>query len=536
MNRSVTIIDCTLRDGGYYNSWDFEHQLINDYFVAMSSIKVDFVEVGFRSLKNEGFKGGCAFSSDNFLNSLSIPNYLKDKLGVMVNGSELSDPQTQINNLEKLFTSKKKSPISLVRIACSIQAFVDCLPAANWLKDKGYLVGFNLMQVTERELPLVENLSKQASQYPIDVLYFADSLGNLFPKNVIKIIETLKKHWSKSLGIHTHDNMGQAVANTLQAIESGVSWIDCTVSGMGRGAGNAQTEYLLILLKNRGELNNVFKLYSLIRKYFLPMKHKYGWGVNQYYYLAGKHNIHPTYIQKMLQDSRYNDEDIISVINYLKSSGGKKFSLNTLDIAKNFYSKIPKGVWCPSDILKEKELLIIGTGPSVIRYKLVIEEYIKDRNPYVIALNTESSISQNLIDARAACHPVRLLADYESYLNMPQPLITPLSMLPSEVKEKFLGKKVFDFGLVISSNTFSFDVNFCTLPNLLVMSYTLSIAASGQVSKISLVGFDGYEEGDEKNNEFQKVFDLFQLHAKDLKIVSLTPTKYHLKVTSIYGC
>jgi 4-hydroxy 2-oxovalerate aldolase len=69
----LNLIDCTLRDGGYYNDWDFEPELVQDYLLAMDALQIDFVEIGFRSLKNDGFKGGCAFSTDAFLSSLAIP-------------------------------------------------------------------------------------------------------------------------------------------------------------------------------------------------------------------------------------------------------------------------------------------------------------------------------------------------------------------------------------------------------------------------------------------------------------------------------
>jgi len=175
----IKLLDCTLRDGGYYNSWDFEPDLIQDYLESMEHLQVDFVEIGFRSLKNEGFNGGVAFSTDFFLNKLSIPAGLADKIGVMINGSEIANLKTQISSLEKLFNPKAKSPVTLVRIACHINEFNDCLPAAKWLKKQGYLVGFNLMQIADQSLEKITELAKNANNYPIDVLYFADSMGSL---------------------------------------------------------------------------------------------------------------------------------------------------------------------------------------------------------------------------------------------------------------------------------------------------------------------------------------------------------------------
>ena len=96
------LLDCTLRDGGYYNNWEFDLDLVNDYLQAMDKLKMDFVEIGFRSLKKNGFKGGFAYSTDEFLNCLKIPKKLNSKIGVMINGSEISDQNTQITNLNRL--------------------------------------------------------------------------------------------------------------------------------------------------------------------------------------------------------------------------------------------------------------------------------------------------------------------------------------------------------------------------------------------------------------------------------------------------
>ena len=86
-----------------------------------------------------------------------------------------------------------------------------------------------------------------------DVLYFADSLGNMREEDIIKTISLLRNNWFKDLGIHTHNNKGLALSNTLVALRNGVNWVDSTVRGMGRGAGNAETEILL------SELNRIYK-------------------------------------------------------------------------------------------------------------------------------------------------------------------------------------------------------------------------------------------------------------------------------------
>ncbi|MFM2484523.1 aldolase catalytic domain-containing protein [Celerinatantimonas yamalensis] len=534
VKNKVIHLDCTLRDGGYYNDWDFSIALVSEYLQAMAALQVDFVEIGLRSLKNEGFKGGFAFSTDSFLSSLPIPTELSDKIAVMINGAELINNQKE--TLSKLFGPKLQSPVSLVRIACHVHEFEACLSAANWLKEQGYLVGFNLMQVADRSYEQMTSLARKANNYPIDVLYFADSMGSLSPKDMSSIIQAFQAGWKGALGIHTHDNMGQAVANTLQAIRNGVIWVDSTVTGMGRGPGNAQTEYLAMALAPYRPFNgNPTKLFELIHKRFKSLQVQYGWGTNPYYYMAGQFGIHPTYIQEMLQDSRYSDEDIIAVIEYLKVEGGKKFSLNTLEAARHFYSGEPRGTWSPKTIIKGRDVLIVGTGPGVVKYCSAIEAFIEQYHPYVIALNTQKALREELINARAACHPVRLLADCQEHLTLQQPLITPASMLPEEIKQALSVKKLLDFGVSINNTGFEFFDNYAQLPTSLVMAYSLAIATCGQAKRIFLVGFDGYPDGDPRNNESESIVKEYLSSNCPLELISLTPTRYHMKKQSLFG-
>jgi len=539
-SRNIKLLDCTLRDGGYYNNWDFSPSLIKDYLEAMVSIQADYVEIGFRLISNNDFKGGCAFSTDNYINSLNIPEALKNKIGVMVNGSDILSQgnfKSGIHEvLERLFTSKKQSPVSLVRIACHMHEFEHCLPAATWLKNKGYKVGFNLMQINTVDDLEIAKLLKLANSYPIDVLYFADSMGSLNTQQITSTIQIFKSSWDGEIGIHAHDSMGNAVNNSMQAVNDGASWVDCTVTGMGRGPGNAQSEYLSIELDAHRNLNtNKTKLLKLIRNHFKLLKEQYGWGVNPYYYLAGKYSVHPTYIQKMITDTRYNEEDIVLVIHYLKEQGGGKFNPDVLETARHFYSGEAKGTWEPEKIIKNNNVLIIGAGPSTIRHSNAIESYIRKHRPFVIALNAQKSISEDLINTRAACHPVRILADCHEYLNLPQPLIAPASMLPNNVKQQLSQKELLDFDIAVDEKGFTFNASNCTLPNLLVLSYVLAIATSGKAKQILLAGFDGYGADDPRRKEIDNIFNLYREAQGNVDFFSITETRYEIPIKSVYG-
>ena len=535
MSNEPLLLDCTLRDGGYHNDWDFPVDLIEEYLRAMVAASVDFVELGFRSLEADGFRGGCAYTTDGFIRQLDVPTGLT--LGVMVNTGELNRHESGVEAaIDILFTPADDSPVTLVRLATHFVEVDAALAACNRLHELGYLVGVNLMQIADRTDAEIEEVARRAAAEPPDVLYFADSLGSMDAVQTSRIIGVLRREWNGPLGIHTHDNMGRALVNSLQAMEDGVSWIDATVTGMGRGPGNAKTEHLAIeVAECRHTRLDIAPLLSLVEHRFRPMQAEYGWGTNTYYYLAGKYGIHPTYVQAMLADSRYADEDVLAVLGHLQEAGGKKFSVEALETGRNFYDSRPAGTWAPASLLEGRDLLVLGSGPGVSAHRCAIVEYIKSTRPVVVAFNTDSVLDDGLIDLRIASHPFRLLSNAAAHLKLPQPLVTPASMLPESVRMSLEGKELLDFGLTVQEDTFEFAERHCVLPTSLTVAYALAIAASGRSGRVYLAGFDGYSSDDPRNVEVDKLLMGYLAESGVPELLAITPSRFAVAAGSVYS-
>ena len=534
--KNIEIIDCTLRDGGYYNNWDFSLNLINDYLKALPAAGVECIELGFRSLYKSSFKGACAYTKDNFIDSLLIPK--KIKIAVMVNASDLINygSKNTIVNTKLLFQNKKKSKVHLVRIAAHHYEIKKMIKVIILLKKLGYKVALNVMQIADRSENEIKSISKLLSKTPLDILYFADSMGSLELDKLSQIISFIKTYWKKDLGIHTHDNMSRAAINTNVAINNGVQWIDGTITGMGRGPGNAKTEYLVIEYeKLLARKVNILPLLKVIDEHFKPLMNKYNWGTNPFYFLAGMHGIHPTFIQTMLGNNRFSNSDVLSSIEHLKKSGGKKFNKDLLNPNDKIYNGKCPGKWLPRKKMLNKEVLIIGTGPSAIEYKNILENYIIKKKPFVIALNTQKSISEKLINVRATCNALTLISDRNKFKKIKQPLIVPLSRMSGEIKNYLKSNKIFDFGLEVKNKKFQFMNHYAVLPNSLVASYALGIATSGKAKRILLAGFDGYPSDDPRRVEMDEVLALYQKFKNKTKILSITPTRYKVASVSIYA-
>ena len=140
-----------------------------------------------------------------------------------------------------------------------------------------------------------------------------------------------------------------------------------------------------------------------------------------------------------------------------------------------------------------------------------------------------------MIDVRAACHPVRILADSSAHSALPQPLVLPASMLSGNINKAFQNKNVLDFGISIQENTFRFESNYSVLPNSLVFSYALAIAASGRAARIVLAGFDGYGADDPRTSEINNLLYNFTNTPNTPPLISITPTQYKVSTSSVYA-
>jgi 4-hydroxy 2-oxovalerate aldolase len=536
METSLKVLDCTLRDGGYYNQWDFESDLVTRYLSSIKKSNVQVVELGLRSFPQESFLGAFAYTTDDYIRTLDLDSSVL--IGVMVDAKTLlKSPYTIKDGLQKLFTDKSDSPVGLVRVAAHFTEVEQCKEIATTLKQMGYKVGFNLMQAGGRShSELTSKAALIKSWQSVDILYFADSLGNMDCNEVIRIIQALKIEWNGELGIHTHNNKGVAIQNTFTAIQYGVTWLDSTMTGMGRGAGNAQTEILLLELNKAYSCDyRVEELFELVLTDFYPMQKDMGWGANLLYHLAANYDIHPSYIQEMLGDDRYAIEDILKTIEFIKPLNTTSFKNELLQQAKIEPMGSMTGTWDASGWCKNNDVLLLGAGPSLVKHKKAIVQYILEHSPKVIALNVLHDFPEELIDMHVASHDSRILVEGSNYAELKKPIVLPLEKIKTSLGSAIFNCQLKDYGLNVVDGVLNIGKTECTLPNSLAAGYAFSIATIGGANNLLLVGFDGYPIDDNKQNEMNTLIKLYNELDFSINIQSLTATSYNVKKSSIYA-
>lgn len=286
MSKNSKIVDCTIRDGGLVNNWDFSVDFVQNLYESLNAAGVDYMEIGYKNspklLGGADASGPWRFLNDDFLRKV-IPNKKDTKLSALVDIGRVD---------ENDILPRNESMIDLIRVACYSKDVDKAIQLSSKFHDMGYETTINIMALSNvMEKDLLENL-EMMKDAPVDVVYVVDSFGSLEMSDIHFLVDKFKNHLpNKKLGIHAHNNLQLAFANTLTASQMGVEFLDSSVYGMGRAAGNCPTELLVTRLKN--PKFNLRPLVDFIERYMIPLREKEEWGYIIPYMITGTLDEHP---------------------------------------------------------------------------------------------------------------------------------------------------------------------------------------------------------------------------------------------------
>ena len=286
----IKVVDCTIRDGGLVNNFYFDDEFVRNLYTANVAAGVEYMEFGYKASK-EIFDvkefGKWKFCDEQDIRDIVGDNNTDLKISVMADVGR--------TDYKKDIIPKTDSVIDMIRIATYINTIPAAIEMIHYCAEMGYETTINIMAVStaaESELDLALDLLAQSE---VGTIYLVDSYGSLYPEQIRRLADKYLKvaeKYGKKVGIHAHNNQHLAFANTIEACTVGVSYLDATMSGMGRGAGNCNMELLLGFLRNpKYSLNPVLKF---LQNQMLPLK-KTGlvWGCDVQYMLTGQQNQHP---------------------------------------------------------------------------------------------------------------------------------------------------------------------------------------------------------------------------------------------------
>lgn len=282
----LNILDCTIRDGGLMNDSRFDDKVVRAIYDCCADSGINYMEIGFKNSKklySPDKYGAWRFCDESDILRIIGDSKREVKLAAMADTGK-SDYKTDI-------LPKDKSPLDLIRVACYSHQINDALDMVKDAKDKGYEVSLNLMAICAlKESELSRDL-EILSESDADIIYLMDSFGSLFCENVRYLMEKYRRSLSaagKKIGFHAHNNLQLAFAKSIEAVECGVDFIDATMAGLGRGAGNCAMELMLGYVGR-----DVRSSLKCVQNHIEPMREKLGWGFANSYMITGFLNEHP---------------------------------------------------------------------------------------------------------------------------------------------------------------------------------------------------------------------------------------------------
>jgi len=304
VREDVKVFDCTIRDGGLVNNFHFTDEFVKAQYETCVEAGIDYMEIGKNNsptLMSEEEYGPWNFCKEEDIRRIVGNNDTNMKIAVM---SDIG------RTVKEELLPKSESVVDMIRIATYIHQIPAAIELVEEAHAKGYETTINIMAISKSFDDELSEVLDVVSKSSVDVIYIADSFGSFYPEQINKLTEKYLKVAEangKKVGIHAHNNMQLAYANTIEALTYGTSFLDVTISGLGRGAGNCPMELLIGFLKNpKYKLMPVLKF---IEEFIIPLEKELDWGYSIPYMLTGQLNEHPRAAMKARdeKDTKYRD-------------------------------------------------------------------------------------------------------------------------------------------------------------------------------------------------------------------------------------
>lgn len=470
------ILDCTLRDGGYLVDKKFGEENIQGIINGLVDTGIDIVEIGF--LQNEGFGDGKTV----FLNSKEAEKYIPQEKGNSIFAAFADYSRYDVNNLDE-FTGKS---FSAVRACFFKHERKEVIRFCEEVKRKGYLLFVQPVDVlgyTDIELiELIEEINR-IEPYCFSIV---DTFGSMYEDDLQRVFSLIHHNLNPNckIGFHSHNNLQMSSALSqffLQLARTKRNVVvDATISGMGRGAGNTPTELVAQYMVDKlGYSYDIDSLLDVIDHYMRNIRSQAEWGYNTEFYIAGAYSAHVNNIAYLTKKNSIRSKDIRYILNNLGQSNRKRYDYDMLD--KIYMKHLAADIDDLADfeklrsIFKDKNVVILAAGKSIVQQKERITQYVQDNDAIVISINYEH---ENLpCDYMYISNKKR----YQGFENKEKvPVIFTSNIKDKAEEDEFM----ISFVRLIKCGWENMDNSAILLLRLL--------NALG-VKKIGIAGFDGYD-------------------------------------------
>lgn len=511
--KNIQILDCTLRDGGRIINCQFENTVIRGMIQNLTDANIDIIEMGFlRSKELTHYEQNSTF----FTEVKQMKPFLSKKRKNTVYVAFADFGMYDFACLEKC----DGETITGIRVGFTKDQFINQRDKIRndffRVKEQGYRLyvqGVNTLAYTDRELLELIDIINEIKPYSFGIV---DTYGAMYLEDITHYYSLVDYNLSKEIciDIHTHNNfqLSFAFAQQIISLASGKRKIilDATLNGMGKCAGNLNTELIVDFLVRKKDYDyDIDEILDVIDRYLYPIKKKYHWGYSIPAFMAGIYKAHPNNIIYLTEKYRLNSKDIKYIISGIDERTRQRYDYDKI---QTVYKKYCTYIVDDSCVIKDlaaiftnRHVLILVPGKSIITYQDKIENCISNRKPIVICVNF---------------YPKNTYYDYLFYANtihwekISRRVERKKSIVTSNIHVDTEGTYLVDYTSLIMEESFLYDNSTIMLLNLLKKL---------QVSKITLAGFDGFKTDEENyiDNTFPDMGDRNIIKKKNDEVKSL---------------
>lgn len=383
----IKILDCTLRDGGYVNDFSFGEKVISEMVCRLARANVDIIECGF-------LKSGCNDKDKSLFGSIQAAQKIigvKNRNVMYV--AMIQYGAISIHEIQEY----DGNSIDGIRITFHEHEIEGALVLGRQLMEKGYKVFMQPVGTTTYEDDNLIRLVKKINELNPYAFYIVDTLGLMYKNDLLRLFYIVDHNLNKriSLGFHSHNNLQMSFANAQELAQLNASRnliIDSSILGMGRGAGNLNTELLVQYLNvNFSMKYNILDIMSVLDEFIRPLKVKYNWGYDVAYFVAAVTGCHPNYASFLLNIQTLRMQDINAILTDLDAE--QKVLYNKTYIKKKYKDYMDheiddsKALEEISRRIGKKKILLLAPGKSLKDNMEKIKGFIDREKHYVVSIN-----------------------------------------------------------------------------------------------------------------------------------------------------
>lgn len=500
--KNIKLLDCTLRDGGYINNWNFGNEKIKNILEKLQAANMDIIECGFIT--------GKEYNKDYSLynNATDVNTVINKKEETTMHVAMIAIGEKEIH--PSLLCNKKASYIDGIRLTFHEEEIEKAFEYGKIIKEKGYKLFMQPVGTTlYTDKKLIELIEKINGLKPF-AFYLVDTLGTLYPTDIQRFMYLIDTNLDNNIamGFHSHNNLQLSFSNAQKMLEFNTKReliIDCSCFGMGRGAGNLCSEMICEYLNRQYNCSyNIVPVLEIIDEDLMPIFVESPWGYSAGYYLSAINYCHPNYASYLLSKQTIPVRTINGLLNQLPE---KERGIFNKSLMEELYQKYQENfindqedLGKLKEIIGGREVLLLGSGPSIESNKEEICEYIKKYNPLVVSINfLPKDIETDLI----------FISNNKRYNKYIQDIDKQKIIVTSNIKEADKNLLIVNYSELLNTSYYVSDNAGLMLIKLLI---------NLNIRNISIAGMDGFNKNLANNyveEDMVGTIDSYQIETKN---------------------